>query len=192
MGSSRRPWTGVDSVPTTPLDESVRDFVGHVLGEFYGPNAEEVGGVVTATRTGTADDRLLQGHIAGRRTDQNTGSTRSTGTPVYASTTGDTLDALLPDPSNQFAPQSAVIEQVYSSPRSALLSGDAYIKAISSDGAGGFHVTYVLGDDERSIHFEAADYGAGTSATQYRQGKRGWQQVLALVQHRRLQACGQE
>ena len=64
--------TGVDSDPTTPLDESVRGFVGHVLGEFYGPNAEEVGGVVSATRdiAGTADDRVLYGHIAGRKTDR--------------------------------------------------------------------------------------------------------------------------
>ena len=37
--------TGLDSDPNTPLDESVRGFIGHVLGEFYGPNAEEVGGV---------------------------------------------------------------------------------------------------------------------------------------------------
>ena len=48
--------TGVDTDPNTPLAESVRGFIGHLLGEFYGPNAEEVGGVVTATRdvVGTA------------------------------------------------------------------------------------------------------------------------------------------
>ena len=67
--------TGVDSDPSTPLDESVRGFMGHVLGEFYGPNAEEVGGVVSATRdlAGTADDRVLYGHIAGNKTDRLTG-----------------------------------------------------------------------------------------------------------------------
>ena len=67
--------TGVDSDPNTPLDESVRDFMGQVLGEFYGPNAEEVGGVVTATRdlAGTADDRVLYGYIAGRKIDRLTG-----------------------------------------------------------------------------------------------------------------------
>ena len=67
--------TGVDSDPNTPLDESVRDFMGHVLGEFYGPDAEEVGGVVSATRdlAGTADDRVLHGFIGGRKTDRLTG-----------------------------------------------------------------------------------------------------------------------
>ncbi len=67
--------TGVDSEPNTPLDESVRDFMGHVLAEFYGPNAEEVGGVVSATRdvAGTADDRVLYGYIGARKTDRLTG-----------------------------------------------------------------------------------------------------------------------
>ena len=67
--------TGVDSDSTRPFDESVRDFIGHILGEFYGPNAEEVGGVVTATRdvAGTADDRVLNGFIGGRKTDRLTG-----------------------------------------------------------------------------------------------------------------------
>lgn len=67
--------TGVDDAPTTPYDESVRDFVGSILGEFYGPNAEEVGGVVTAIRdvAGTANDRLLYGYIGGRETDPLTG-----------------------------------------------------------------------------------------------------------------------
>ena len=67
--------TGLDSDPTTPFDESVRDFMGHILGEFYGPNAEEVGGVVTATRdvAGTADDRVLHGFIGGRKVDRLTG-----------------------------------------------------------------------------------------------------------------------
>ena len=69
--------TGLDSDPTTPFDGSVRDFMGHILGEFYGPNAEEVGGVVTATRdvAGTADDRVLHGFIGGRKTDRLTGIT---------------------------------------------------------------------------------------------------------------------
>ena len=69
--------TGLDSDPTTPFDESVRGFMGHILGEFYGPNAEEVGGVVTATRdvAGTADDRVLHGFIGGRKTDRLTGIT---------------------------------------------------------------------------------------------------------------------
>ncbi|MCY4572302.1 MAG: transferrin-binding protein-like solute binding protein [Gemmatimonadetes bacterium] len=68
--------TGVDSDPNTPFDESLRDFMGHVLGEFYGPNAEEVGALLTATRdvAGTADDRVLYGWLLGRKTDRLTAS----------------------------------------------------------------------------------------------------------------------
>ena len=67
--------TGVDSDPNTPNEESVRGFVGDVLAEFYGPNADEVGGVVSATRdlAGTADDRVLYGHIAANKTDRLVG-----------------------------------------------------------------------------------------------------------------------
>ena len=67
--------TGVDSDPNTPNEESVRGFVGDVLTEFYGPNADEVGGVVSATRdlAGTADDRVLYGHIAANKTDRLVG-----------------------------------------------------------------------------------------------------------------------
>ena len=63
-------------------------------------------------------------------------------------------------------------------PRSAGVSDNAYIKAISSDGAGGFHVTYVLGSVERSVHFVANDFAAGTSSTTYykedQDGSRYW------------------
>ena len=61
--------TGGDSDSTTSFDESVRGFKGHILGEFYGPNAEQVGGVVTATRDveGTENDRVLHGFIGARK-----------------------------------------------------------------------------------------------------------------------------
>ena len=36
--------TGMDSNPNAPLDRSVRGYLGAILGEFYGPGAEEVGG----------------------------------------------------------------------------------------------------------------------------------------------------
>ena len=60
--------TGMDSDPNVPLNKSVRGFVGEIVGRFFGPNAEELGGAVNASRdvTGTDDDRnLLYGYIAG-------------------------------------------------------------------------------------------------------------------------------
>ena len=42
--------SGADTNSAAALDASMRGYEGNVLGEFYGPAAEEVGGVFTATR----------------------------------------------------------------------------------------------------------------------------------------------
>ena len=43
--------TGVDSDSNVlGRSESVRDFSGSIVANFYGPNADEVGGAITATR----------------------------------------------------------------------------------------------------------------------------------------------
>ena len=57
--------TGVDRNESAPLHESVRGYEGDVLGEFYGPAAEEVGGVISATRD--ADLRVMGGTIRGHQ-----------------------------------------------------------------------------------------------------------------------------
>ena len=50
--------TGMDSNANAAMDEkTVRGYEGGVLGEFYGPSAEEVGGVLNASR----DDRVMAG-----------------------------------------------------------------------------------------------------------------------------------
>ena len=58
--------TGMDDDPNVPLNESVRGFMGEIVGRFFGPNADELGGAVNASRdvTGTDDDRSLYGYIA--------------------------------------------------------------------------------------------------------------------------------
>ena len=62
--------TGVDDGATVDLARSVAGFGGNLKGEFYGPGGEELGGVFTATRylDGTANDRILLGHILGKKT----------------------------------------------------------------------------------------------------------------------------
>ena len=59
--------TAGDSDPNTPFNESVRGYMGHILGEFFGPNAEEVGAVVSASRdvAGEEHDYVLYGFIGG-------------------------------------------------------------------------------------------------------------------------------
>ncbi|MDE0095124.1 MAG: transferrin-binding protein-like solute binding protein [Gammaproteobacteria bacterium] len=59
--------TAGDSDPNTPFNESVRGYMGHILGEFFGPNAEEVGAVVSASRdvAGEDHDYVLYGFVGG-------------------------------------------------------------------------------------------------------------------------------
>ena len=54
---------GEDSNASAPLAESVRGMGGTISGEFFGPAAEEVGGVITATRT--EDNSTLNGWFVG-------------------------------------------------------------------------------------------------------------------------------
>ena len=61
--------TGFDSdtsVPFRNFSKSVRGFVGTILGQFFGPNAEELGGVLSGSRDfdGTVYDQSLYGYIA--------------------------------------------------------------------------------------------------------------------------------
>ena len=61
--------TGLDSDPSVSFNESARGFMGEIVGRFFGPNADELGGAVSASRdvTGTDDDLNLYGHITSRQ-----------------------------------------------------------------------------------------------------------------------------
>ncbi len=61
--------TGLDSNSNTPFSESVRGFVGQILGQFFGPNAEELSGVLSASRdvAGTDNDLNLYGYVVSRQ-----------------------------------------------------------------------------------------------------------------------------
>ena len=126
--------TGVDSDPNTPLDESVRDFMGQVLGEFYGPNAEEVGGVVTATRdvAGTADDRVLYGYFGGRKTDRLTGVNDS--------------EALL-----------SGVDRDYEADSTALTAVERPTVESTADG---YRITYVVNGQAQTVELSESDFGS--------------------------------
>ena len=61
-------WEGRDS-GETPLEDSVRGFTGTMLGEFYGPAGEEVGGVLRGHRDATAStpEQILNGFFSAGR-----------------------------------------------------------------------------------------------------------------------------
>ena len=134
--------TGVDSDPNTPLDESVRGFVGDVLGEFYGPNAEEVGAVVSGTRdlAGTADDRVFYGSITGRTIDRLTGVNDS-----EAVSAGFDRD----DVADTMALQAL---------------GSPTMESTDD----GYRMTYVVDGQTQTLEFTESDFGANlTRQTQY-------------------------
>ena len=58
--------TGMDTNASAPLRESVRGFEGGVIGDFYGPAAEEVGGSAQceARRGPAGDERSVRRHEA--------------------------------------------------------------------------------------------------------------------------------
>ena len=133
--------TGVDSDPNTPLDESVRGFMGHVLGEFYGPNAEEVGGVVSATRdlAGTADDRVLSGFIVGSKIDRLTGVNDSkalwTGADRDHQASSTTLTAV----------ERPTVEST----------------------ADGYTITYVVDGQTQTLELRESDFGTPNNSSRY-------------------------
>ena len=130
--------TGVDSDPTTPLDESLRDFMGHVLGEFYGPNAEEVGALLTANRdvAGTADDRVLYGFLLGRKTD------RLTATDSGAHSSGADRD---------FTASSTVLAAIET-------------PAVEST-AHGYRITYTIDGQATTLDLSESDFGSNPTSS---------------------------
>ena len=165
-------WHGRDTDADSDYSESVRDLEGSMLGAFYGPNGEEVGGVLTGQREET--DEVINGRFGGEshaatmtrefwgkfipgRAD---GIAVSPGAAVYADSSDDTLANLLPDGDTAFAPLSASLVFDWGNNQlRATESGGAYLKSISSDGANGFRMTYVIDGRESSVHFGANDRG---------------------------------
>ena len=115
-------------------DDTVRGYKGGILGEFYGPAAEEIGGVVSATSD--VHNRVLGGHISGTQLDSSV-------------------------PEGDLSILSVALDRDHSEPGvGAGLSTTAEVTAIASDNAGGFRVTYSVDGEEQEIHLEARDYGA--------------------------------
>ena len=61
-------WEGQDTDANSALDDSMRGFEGSMLGEFYGPNGEEVGGVLTGERA--ANNQVINGVFGAAKQDE--------------------------------------------------------------------------------------------------------------------------
>ena len=146
--------TGRDSNAAAAMDDTVRGYEGGVLGEFYGPAAEEVGGVLNASRS----DRVMVGMFGGTRSDPNgpNGLVASTAAPaVYANDADDTLEDLTGS-GTRFAPLNSTLSRDWSV-RTVKLSDDSHVKALWVDGDGA-HATYVVEGKERMVSFTPADF----------------------------------
>ncbi len=64
-------WEGRDTDPTNPAETSPRGFAGDIVGDFYGPNAEEAAGVFSGQRdaTDTTPEQVVWG-IFGAEKDE--------------------------------------------------------------------------------------------------------------------------
>ena len=69
-----------------------------------------------------------------------------------------TLAQLIPDPTNTFEALSKSLHRDFSA-STASTTDRLSVSSVASDGAGGFHVTYVLDGAEKTVHFSSADFG---------------------------------
>ena len=137
--------SGVDSNAGAPPSRTVKGFEGDVLGEFYGPGAEEAGGVIRAVRQ--SDQRVVGGKFGGQRA------------PVLAPSIPDGELSLL----------SVAIDRDFANATVARTTRAA-VTAIESDGAGGFRVSYRVDGVDRQVHVERGDYGLSGTTWGYTTG----------------------
>ena len=129
--------SGVDLAENAPPDtDTVRGFSGSILGEFYGPEAEEAGGVLRASRA--SDSRVLVGSFGAVQVPE--------------------LDVTIPmgdlgprPPLSVAVDRDIVTETVQAATATE-------VTAIESDGANGFRVTYTVDGVDQRIHLEDDDY----------------------------------
>ena len=91
------------------------------------------------------------------------GLARSLQPSVYAASADDTLANLLPGGETVFSTLSAAIRREFLSANYGAVHpelGAAYVKSVSSDGAGGFRVTFVMAGRESAVHFRAEEINA--------------------------------
>ena len=121
--------SGVDSAATAAPGQTLRGFEGNLLGEFYGPGAEEAGGVMRATRT--SDNRVLVGSFAGKRAPE--------------------LDPSIP--AGDLSMSSVAVHRDFVD-ETVRGTTDAEVTGIESDGATGLYVTYTIDGVDARVHLQ--------------------------------------
>ena len=141
--------SGVDSDPNASEDRTLSGFEGHILGEFYGPAAEEAGGVLRAART--SDNRVLIGSLGGKRAPE--------------------LDPSVP--AGDLSVSSVAVDRDWVA-STVEPTDTAEVTAIESDGANGFHVTYRVDGVDRRVHVDTIHWSPISGFGLYRRTADGW------------------
>ena len=127
--------TGHDSADDPDLGQSAAGYVGELLGELYGPRADEIGAVLTAARDAAdkAHDRVLQGYVRGYR--------------VIGAHTDDAPFSTGVDRHDTNTQTPRVVSQ-----------GDTNrVTEIASDGAGGYRITYLADGTSKTVSLGPQD-----------------------------------
>ena len=131
--------TGRDSDPNPSLGQSAAGYVGNLLGELYGPNADEMSALLTATRDAADDahDRVLEGYVYSRR---------------------------VVGPHSDDAPLSTGVDRhdINTSPRIVSQGADNRVTAIESDSVGGYRITYLVDGQSKTVSLGPEDGPFGT------------------------------
>ena len=145
--------SGGDSNQSAAMDSTVLGYEGNVLGEFYGPAAEEVGAVVNASRS----DRVLYGWLGGWQPDPDphNGLHRSTAAPVVATQGADAGDLFK---AGEVFPTLTSTLDTSRNRLSVERSSDTYVKTMSVGGSEVLRVTYVVRGEDQTIDFTPEDF----------------------------------
>lgn len=130
-------WTGRDTNAGSAAEDSVRGFEGTVLGGFYGPAAEEVGGVLNGGRpaTATTPEQHVHGLIWG---DQHNPTVLEGDLSLLSVAMEYDRVALTTQPAGAVS----------------------RVTAIEGDGAGGFYVTYQVDGVDSRVHLDVLGIGS--------------------------------
>ena len=95
------------------------------------------------------------------------GQTISEATPVYADAADKTIRTLLPDGTTTFSPISSAITRDFAASTTAVAAAGIHVKTVRGDGANGFDVTFVRGNEEETIHFKDEHFDPNARGYQY-------------------------
>ena len=131
--------SGPADVEETNVLSSVQGIEGNVLGEFYGPQADEVGAVLNAGR-GDEENFVMFGYLSGKQFT-------------------DTLNPTVPEGKLSEPLFATIKRDLGENMRSATLTDETGVKSIQSDEERGFVLTYVVdGGEPQEVHLQASDF----------------------------------